>query len=760
MEFTHQTRESVNQVMRTAHAQGRDMLYEHEVYRILRLIGLETPQFLFITDPAQINGEMLRGFGHHLVAKIVSPRISHKQKLGGVKKVRNYDPLFIRFVLNCMKEEVLSHFPAENPPEISGFLLTEFIPHTQALGYEVLLGFREDSAFGPVMTLSKGGDDAEFFAKYYDPPSLFLPPLDETQARTIVQGLNIRHKFEERGQCEYLDHMAKAAFLLSRLAWHYSFVSEPRPEFIIKALDINPFVITEDSRFVAVDGFAAFVSGKDEKKCLPPVNLRHLDGFFMPNGIAVVGVSADPEKHSLARLIVRQLQDMGRTDIFLIHPKGGRLCIPDGKGQREYPLYPSLQELPRPADLLVYAAPARYILDFFRSMPENAPKSVILIPGIPSDTDYGEFAAQLKQVISGKVRIIGPNCMGVFYAAQGEKKGVNTLFLEEDRLDVRSSEKANTVLLTQSGAFSVTAIDKFRNYRLLRAVVSFGNKLDVNITDLTAWFADRPGVEVIGIYAEGLDPGEGRSFFDLARTISKPLIVYKAGKTDAGAKVTASHTASMSGSYDVFCAACRQSGVILAENIDDHYAYLKAFSLLSSKIPAGNRVAGVVNAGFESAVGADELLFLQQTVLSDSTREKLMKLDRTGLIDTSASFLDVTPMADDRLYADFIETVLEDENTDCVFVSVVPHTNTLKTDPQTCRDPDSLAVLLSALHRKYPKPIVVSVNAGRYYQEFVSLLEENGLPVYTDIRAAIKSLDRFAAWHLGRSYDRDSGQCR
>ncbi len=750
MEFTQKTRESIDQVMRTAHAEGREMLYEHEVYRILRIIGLETPEFLFVTDPVQVNGEVLRVFNHHLVAKIVSPRISHKQKLGGVKKVRNHDPLFIQFVLNRMKDEVLSHFPAENPPEISGFLLTEFIPHTQALGYEVLLGFREDSAFGPVMTLSKGGDDAEFFAQYYDPPSLFLPPLDEAQAWKIVQELNIRHKFEERGQSEYLTYMANAAFRLSRLAWHYSFVSAPRPEFIIKALDVNPFVITEDRRFVAVDGFASFVIGEDEKQSLPRINLRNLDGFFNPDGIAVVGVSADPEKHSLARLIVRQLQDMGREDIFLLNPKGGRICIPDGKEKREYPLYPSLHALPRPADLLVYAAPARYILDFFGSIPENAPKSVILIPGIPSDTDYGEFAAQLKQTVSGKVRIIGPNCMGVFYAAEEGNKGVNTLFIEENRLDVRSSETANTVLLTQSGAFSVTAIDKFRNYRLLRAVVSFGNKLDVNITDLTAWFADRQGMEVIGIYAEGLEPGEGRSFFDLARNIRKPLIVYKAGKTDAGAKITASHTASMSGSYDIFRAACRQAGVILAETIDEHYAYLKAFSLLNNKIPAGNRVAGVVNAGFESAVGADELLFLKQAVLSESTREQLRKLDRTGLIDTSASFLDVTPMADDRLYADFIETVLRDENTDCVFVSVVPHTNTLKTDPETCRDPDSLALLLTELHRNYAKPMVISVNAGRYYQEFVSLLEENGLPVYTDIRAAIKSLDRFAAWHMGR----------
>ncbi|GBC62055.1 hypothetical protein DENIS_3018 [Desulfonema ishimotonii] len=749
MLFSKETLGRIDRILDAARSDGREILYEHEIYRILKVIGLETPRFVFVEHPDAVDDALLHRFNHRIVLKIVSPDIAHKQKLGGVRKVRNREPLFIQFLLHRMREEVLSHFPDDDPPDIRGFLLTEYIPHTQALGYEVLLGFREDDAFGPVLTLSKGGEDAEFFARYYDPANLFLPPLDTSRAMKLVSGLNIRYKFEEIGHPEYLEHFATAASLLSRLAWHYSFVAAPRPRFIIRALDINPFVITADNRFVAVDGFARFAPAGAEEKSVPPVNTDHLEGFFAPDGIAVVGVSANPDKSSLGRIIARQLHDMGRDDLWLLNPRGGEVVF----DRTVYPLYRNLSELPRAPDLLVYAAPARYVENFLRHPGTDAPKAVILIPGIPSDMDYAGFTARLDAITPGTTRIIGPNCMGVFHAPEGENRGVNTLFIEEERLDLRSSPRANTVLLTQSGAFSVTAIDKFQNSGLLRSVVSFGNKYDVKLTDLMAYFADRPGVDLLALYAEGLDPGEGRQFFQLARSISKPIIVYKAGKTDAGAKVTASHTASMSGSYDVFRAACRQAGVILVENIETHYDLVRVFSLMSRRIPVGSRVAGVVNAGFESAVGADALIHLRQADLAQATAQRLRQLDTTGLIDTGSAFLDITPMADDRMYADFVEAVLGDPNVDCVFVSVVPHTNTLKTLPDTCRDLDSLANRLVALSEKYPKPMVISVNAGRYYQDFVSVLEENGLPVYSDIRSAITSLDRFVAWHLGQRGD-------
>jgi len=116
-------------------------------------------------------------------------------------------------------------------------------------------------------------------------------------------------------------------------------------------------------------------------------------------------------------------------------------------------------------------------------------------------------------------------------------------------------------------------------------------------------------------------------------------------------------------------------------------------------------------------------------------------------------------MADDRMYAAFVEAILADENVDCVFVAIVPHAVTLKPIPETCRHADGLARLLVELNHKHAKPMVVSVNAGHnhkhakpmvvsvnaghHYEDLVSILEEHGLPVYTNIRAAIKSLDTF-----------------
>ncbi len=747
MKFTKETIDRINEIFQTAWKDGRKVLYEHEIYLLLKTIGLEVPDFCFIKDPLEITGELLKRFGRELMIKIVSPQISHKQKVGGVKKVENGDPLFLQFVLERMKAEVLSNFPSDKQPELMGFLIVEYIPHTQAIGFETLLGVKEDPAFGPVLTLSKGGDDAEFFAKYYDPANLFLPPLDETTAFEMVNTLNIRHKYQQIGHPEYLEIAARTMATVSNLAFHYSFVVPKTLPFIIKSLDINPIVFSADDRYIAIDGFAEFIPAQINEYHLPQLNPENIDSFFNPQGIAVIGVSADWDKYSLGREIAHLLHDLGRSDLFLINAKGGTIRLND----TEYPLYHNIQELPTPVDLLVYAAPAQYTLEFFRKLDgARLPKAVILISGIPADIKYSDFAQELRTAVPKGVRIIGPNCMGVFFAPDSFQPGLNTLFVEEQRLPIKSGPNSNAVLLTQSGAFSVTAIDKLQNARIFKAIVSFGNKYDVKIADLMNYFAEHTGVELLALYLEGLDPGEGRQFFQAASKIKKPIIVYKSGRTEAGAKAAASHTASISGSYEVFKAACLQSGVVLAENINDLYDYLKIFSLLSRKLPRGNRVAGVVNAGFESTVGADELQNLAQAELRPETIVQLNRINRYGLVDTASPFLDITPMADDRMYADFVEAVIQDENVDCVFVAIVPHAVSLKTTPDTCSDPDSLARLLVELNHKYQKPMVISVNAGRYYQDFVAVMEEKGLPVFGDIRSAIKSLDKFVTFHLGK----------
>lgn len=724
-----------------AHQDGRNILYEHEVYGILNAVGVAGPRHLFAREADEITEELLRGFEKELMVKVVSPDIAHKKKLGGVKRIINHDPLFVRYVVERMREEVLAKYQGDVPPRIAGFLLVEFVPFSQSLGHELLIGAKEDPAFGPVLTLSKGGDDAEFFAKYYDPANLFLPHLSYENALAFVHTLKIRHKFEDIGHPEYLEYIAKAASSVSALLSAFSPLQES--PYDISSLDVNPIVIARDGRFVALDGYASFEKAETALSAPCTPRLGNMDAFFHPKGVAVLGVTSDPRKNSMAKEIARLLHDLGRDDLYCINPKGGVAPI----NGTDYPLYASMGDLPADADLAVYAAPARYIPAFFAGLKKHIPKAVVLIPGIPSELDYGDFVKEIRASIPPGVRVVGPNCVGILYGP-GRDKGVNTLFIEEERLKVRVSRLSNTALLTQSGGVAITLIDKLANSPIFKSIVSFGNKLDVNIPDLFAYFDKDETIDVISLYVEGFDRLEGRAFYELIRETKKPVIVYKGGKTAQGAIAAASHTAAIAGEYDVLQAACEQAGAILLDDIKMFYDSLKAFSLLSKKKIKGKHMAAVLNAGFEATILSDELGSLVPATLSADTMEKLEALNTHGLVDIRTPILDVTPMTDDVRYGHFIEALLQDENVDCLVVGVVPHVDNIKSTPDTCQDADSLAHIVADIFARTGKPLVVSVNAGEYYREFVAIMEEAGIPVYDNIRFAARSLEAYVSWHM------------
>ena len=743
MTISEEAVRTVTEILDHSYRDGRTMLYEHEVYGALEAVGIECPRRVFIRKPDEITEDMLRDFDRELMVKVVSPDIAHKKKLGGVKHIANHDPLFVQFVVDRMRDEILDRSPRDNPPRIAGFLLVEFVPFSESLGYELLLGAKEDPAFGPVLTLSKGGDDAEFFAQYYDPANHFLPHLSYHDAMALVGSLNIKHKYNEIGHPEYLSYLAEAASSVSALLSAFSPLA-PQSAYHIETMDVNPIVIARDGRFLAVDGYASFHRAKPEAVPSYAPALENMEAFFRPNGIAVLGVSTDPNKHSMAREIARLLHDLKRDDLYCINPKGGAADI----NGTEYTLYTHMDEFP-PVDLAVYAAPAQHIPAFFKSIGKHVPKAVVLIPGIPSELDYHDFVKKIRAAILPGVRVVGPNCVGILYGPDHDR-GVNTLFIEEERLRVRVSGLSNTVLLTQSGGVAITLIDKLQNFPIFKSIVSFGNKLDVNIADLTAYFDKDDSIDVISLYVEGFDRLEGRAFYELARETDKPVIVYKGGKTAQGAIAAASHTAAIAGEYDVLKAACRQAGALLLDDIKLFYDTVKAFSLLSKKEIGGRHMGAVLNAGFEATILSDELGSLAPADLAPETQEKLKELNFHGLVDTRNPILDVTPMTDDVAYGHFIEALLEDPGVDCLVVGVVPHVDNIKSTPDTCHDSDSLAHIVADIFSRCDKPLVVSVNAGEYYREFVAIMEEAGIPVYGNIRSAARSLEAYVNWHMAK----------
>jgi len=743
--FSESVLEELDRILERAHGEGRSTLSEFEVYALLNRIGVKTPNYLFLPDPQEVQEASLGQFGSDLVVKIVSPQIAHKEKLGGVRILRNWNPQDVRSALQEMKKDVLSHFPQDQEPVIEGFLLVEFVPHSPALGNETMIGFRQDDEFGPVVVISKGGSDAEFFAKYYHPASIHLPPLQGEAALSFINTLQVAQKFRQIGKEANLSQMAEALARVSSLAYLYSSLAPVKRRYRLQALDINPLVFTDDDRLIAIDGFGEFSAAEELPENATQVHGENLEMFFMPQTIAVIGVSADRSKPNMAREIAILLHKMGHRDLYMVNPRGGTIKI-EGT---EYTLYRNVQEIPGAMDLVVYVAPMASTAQFVRDLSGKA-KAVIIISGLPADLEYSDFITQMNEVKPKELRIIGPNCMGVFFAPAEGKKGVNTLFIEEKKLGLKYSQDSNTALLTQSGALALTSIDAMQNSGVFKVIVSLGNQYDVKITDLMAHFASDPAIDLIALYMEGLSPGEGRLFFELTQKSQKPILVYKSGQTEVGAKAAASHTAAMSGNYQVFQSAAKQGGAILAETLEEFYDYLRIFSLLAKKRPLGNRVAGVVNAGFESTIAGDALRGLIPANLQTETIRRLRQLDVHGLVDLSTALLDVTPMANDQLFTDYVETVLQDPNVDAVFVSIVPHSNALKSGPDRARDPDGMASLLVQLAHRYEKPLVVSVNGARYYDEFVAVMEEGGLPVYRNPRAAVQALNTFVRYHLHR----------
>jgi len=681
MILTKEVRTQAENVFREAQAKGRNILFEHEVYALLNCIGLATPKFVFIKNAEDITSEMLTEFGKEIMVKIVSKDIAHKQKLGGVKKIFSYDEMFVKYVVDSMEKKVLSNFEGKEKPDIEGFLLIEAIEFRESLGYEIMMGITDDRDFGPVMTLSKGGDDAEFFAKYYDPANLFLPFLTKEESEKFAQDINIRHKFEDIGHPEYTTLMADTISALSLLAYEFSPLSKSKTKFNIETIDVNPFVITKDHKFLAIDGYAEFSQASSED--IRRVVVDNLDSLFKPKGIAVLGVSTDPNKFSLSREILQLLIDFDRDDIYCVNPKGGEVTY-SGK---KFVLYESLDDLPCDVDMAVYSAPAKYIPSFFSSLGKRMPKIVVLIPGMPSGIKYSEFAKQLDEVVPKGMRVVGPNCMGVYYAPDEEHEGVNTLFLDEDRLKIEYGEFSNVAMLTQSGGIAVTLIDRYLKTPLFKSILSFGNKYDVKLTDL-----------------------------------------------------------AMTGNYEVLEAACEQSGVVLMEDVETYCDVIKGFSLLANKNFRGVNVAAVTNAGFEATIFSDELGGMKIADISEKTKERLVEINTHGLASVGTAIVDTTPMSTDKMYGEFIEALLMDDNVDCMMVSAVPHVDSLKAAPENCHDADSLANRMCDLYKKYDKPIVVSINAGDYYDDFVEIMEKAGIPVYDNVKSAARVLDTVTGW--------------
>ncbi|MDO8614271.1 MAG: CoA-binding protein [Dehalococcoidia bacterium] len=313
-----------------------------------------------------------------------------------------------------------------------------------------------------------------------------------------------------------------------------------------------------------------------------------IETIFHPRAIAVVGASANPDTPGYDYL--HSLQAFGyRGRLYAVNPKGGEML--------GLPVYRSLRETPGEVDYVICCIPAEHVLELVRECGERGVKALQLFTGRFSETGRPDAAGLERQVLAAAreagVRIIGPNCMGLLYPGQGISF----------RADM-SREAGSVGFLSQSGnlLFELTHYGAPRGLRFSKAV-SYGNALDLDESDFLQYFAEDAETRVVGAYLEGLR--DGRRFLAALRHAAgrKPVVVLKGGRTGAGGRAAASHTAALAGPSAVWQAAIAQAGALAVDTVEDLIDMLIAFDRLQGgaranaiRPYAGHRL-GMVGAG-------------------------------------------------------------------------------------------------------------------------------------------------------------------
>ena len=316
-----------------------------------------------------------------------------------------------------------------------------------------------------------------------------------------------------------------------------------------------------------------------------------LDEVFSPRGVAVVGASGAP-KLSFAEMVVHALKEAGFPAIYPVNPKYTEVL-----GLR---CYPDLVSIPGAVDHVVVSIPAESALELLDQCAAKGVKSVHFFTagfGESGLTERAELEAELlKKARAGGFRIIGPNCVGLF-VPRSRLTNVLEVPVEPGPIGFISQSGGHAANIAEDGSPRGLRFSK---------VVSYGNALDVDESELLEYMSRDPETEIIAAYVEGVR--DGRRFPKALREAAaqKPVVMYKGGRTEAGKRATLGHTASMTSSVAIFEGLCRQTNTIQVDDLDGLIDVLVALRF-ARPLPRGGGIALVGAGGGPSVLASDEI---------------------------------------------------------------------------------------------------------------------------------------------------------
>ncbi|EKQ66872.1 acyl-CoA synthetase (NDP forming) [Leptolyngbyaceae cyanobacterium JSC-12] len=454
---------------------------------------------------------------------------------------------------------------------------------------------------------------------------------------------------------------------------------------------------------------ALSISASDRAYDILRTEHRPLDAIFAPKSVAVIGATDRPG--SVGRIVLWNLLSnaFGGT----VYPVNlNRHSVLGIKA------YPTILDVPEPIDLAVIATPATTVPAVIQECVNAGVKGAIVLSA--GFKEIGAAGIELEQQVyeqlqRSQMRLIGPNCLGVMNPVAG----LNATFANA------MACPGNVGFISQSGALCSAILDwSFRENVGFSAFVSIGSMLDVNWGDLIYYLGDDPHTHSIVMYMESI--GDARSFLSAAREVAliKPIIVLKAGRTEAAAQAATSHTGALAGSDAVLDAAFRRSGVLRVDRISDLFDMAEV--LAKQPRPKGPRLTIITNAGGPGVLATDALLTNggELAQLSDDT---ITALDQQlPPFWSHQNPIDILGDADPDRYQQAIQIATQDPESDGLLVILTPQA---MTDPTQTAERLKAWVEKRDLHQS-TKPILASwmgnseVNAGEL------LLNQANIPTY------------------------------
>ena len=449
-----------------------------------------------------------------------------------------------------------------------------------------------------------------------------------------------------------------------------------------------------------------------------------LDALFNPRSVAIVGASEDPTR--IGGRPLRYLRESGfRGEIRPVNPRRDRV--------QGIPAWPDIADVPGTVDVAIVALPAGSAIEAVEACAARGVSAAVVFTSGFAETDADGAARQRRMgeiARSTGMRILGPNCLGVYNAATGYFATFTTT------LDVHLPRPGPVAIVSQSGAYGSHLGLLARRRRIgVGLWVTTGNECDVTVSECIAWMAARPEIEVVAAYAEGVRDGDALlSSLEAARAGGKRVFFTKAGRSEAGVEAARSHTAALAGTDAVFDSMLAQAGIVRTGCTEEMLdaAYAASFGAL----PSNRRIGLMTISGGAGVMMADEAAArgLEVAPMPDATQRRLKEMLSFS---TPRNPVDITAQVFNapRLVGTFLDAMLDEGDYGAVVIFL-----TYVASVEFMAKP-ALDALARARARHPDRPIIM-VMVGS--DEAIAPYEALSVPVFEDAVRAVRTVSALA----------------